>query len=246
MIVGVLVEISNQNVDKVFDYKVPKELEDKIKIGIRVEVPFSKRTLEGFVLNIKNETDIDTKEVISVIDEEQVLTSELLELGKKLKEETLSTLISCYQVMLPKALKAKHNTNISKKYDTYYILNNKVDIKLSKSAEEIINLFKEKDKVKKEDIVKISRSSLNTLVKNNILKEVKQQHYRLKYNNDNISKKELTTDQLKVVEEVRKTNGYEIFLLHGVTGSGKTEVYMELIEDELKKGKTSIVLVPEW
>ena len=245
MIVGVLVEISNQNVDKVFDYKVPKELEDKIKIGIRVEVPFSKRTLEGFVLNIKNETDIDTKEVISVIDEEQVLTSELLELGKKLKEETLSTLISCYQVMLPKALKAKHNTNISKKYDTYYILNNKVDIKLSKSAEEIINLFKEKDKVKKEDIVKISRSSLNTLVKNNILKEVKQQHYRLKYNNDNISKKELTTDQLKVVEEVRKTNGYEIFLLHGVTGSGKTEVYMELIEDELKKGKTSIVLVPE-
>ena len=126
LIIGVLVELSNKNIDKIFDYKVPKELENDIKLGIRVEVPFGRQTLEGFVLEIKNNYDgnFELKEIISIKDKEIVLNKELLELGKIMKNNTLATLISCYQVMLPKALKAKQGSIINKKYETFYYLNN--------------------------------------------------------------------------------------------------------------------------
>ena len=89
MIVGVLVQLSNKNIDKIFDYKVKDELLDKIKIGIRVEVPFGHQTLEGFVLEIKKEssTDLELKEIISIIDDDVILNDELLELGKKYKKK---------------------------------------------------------------------------------------------------------------------------------------------------------------
>ena len=83
MTIDVLVELTNRNVDKTFTYLVPKNLRDKIKVGVRVLVPFSSFKLEGFVLNIKEnlENDYELKEIIDVIDEEIVLTPELLELG---------------------------------------------------------------------------------------------------------------------------------------------------------------------
>ena len=89
LIIGVLVQLSNKNIDKVFDYSVPSELQDMIKIGIRVEVPFGKQVLEGFVLEIKNYSELDVKDILSIKDEEVILNDELLELGKlqgKLKE----------------------------------------------------------------------------------------------------------------------------------------------------------------
>ena len=70
MIIGVLVQLSNKNIDKVFDYSVPSELQDMIKIGIRVEVPFGKQVLEGFVLEIKSSSNLDVKDILSVKDEE--------------------------------------------------------------------------------------------------------------------------------------------------------------------------------
>ena len=109
MVVGILIEISHQNVDKIFDYHVPDILVPEIKVGIRVEVPFGRQTLEGFVLEIKDRSDCDNlRDVISIVDNDIVLNEELLSLGKRMHRELLSTLISCYQVMLPKALKAKH------------------------------------------------------------------------------------------------------------------------------------------
>ena len=112
MIIGVLVELSNKNIDKMFDYLVPKQLETDIKIGIRVEVPFGSQTLDGFVLEIKDKSssEFELKEIISIKDNDIVLNDELLELGRIMKNKTLATLISCYQVMLPKALKAKKGT----------------------------------------------------------------------------------------------------------------------------------------
>lgn len=247
MIIGVLVELSNKNIDRVFDYSVPDCFLDKIKLGIRVKVPFGKMELEGFVVEVKDSSDIEVKDILDVIDDEAILNSELLELGKKMQEDTLSTLISCYQIMLPKALKAKNGQVINKKFDTYYYLNKDIVCygKLSTSQEKIINLCMEKEYVLRKELVDISLSSLNTLIKKNILLEKKLEHYRLSYNEKIEPKKELTNDQKLVVDEVLANTGYYPYLLFGVTGSGKTEVYMELIEDALNKGKTSIVLVPE-
>ena len=119
MYIGVLVELSNKNIDKIFTYSVPPALQNKINIGIRVQVPFGKQTLEGFVISFVEKTDYETKDILEIIDDEPILNDELLELGKIMQEHTLATLISCYQVMLPKALKAKNGTVINKKFDTF-------------------------------------------------------------------------------------------------------------------------------
>ena len=98
MIIGVLVELSSKNIDKIFDYNVPEDLVSNMKIGIRVTVPFGRMTLEGFVLDIKknNDSDIELKSIISIVDNDIVLNDELLNLGKVMRDKTLSTLISCY------------------------------------------------------------------------------------------------------------------------------------------------------
>ncbi len=98
MVVGVLVELSNKNIDRIFEYNVPEKYTSIMKIGIRVLVPFGRQELEGFVLEIKKnkETDKELKDIINVVDSDVVLNSELLELGKWIKDETLSTLISCF------------------------------------------------------------------------------------------------------------------------------------------------------
>ena len=149
MIAKVLVELSNKNIDKTFDYIVPKKLEKDIKVGIRVKIPFGSMELEGFVLEISDskEKDLELKEIISIVDQDIILNKELLALGNYMHDNLLCTLISCYQAMLPKALKASNKTNINKKEDTYLILGDIDDIKLNAKQEEIIKLIKEKGKV---------------------------------------------------------------------------------------------------
>ena len=124
MVANVLIELSNRNIDKTFTYNIPNELENLIKVGIRVLVPFGKQTLEGFVLSISENTnsEIELKDIIKPIDDEVILNEELLELGKFIKRKTLSTLISAYQVMLPKALKADKKTKINKSYESNIII----------------------------------------------------------------------------------------------------------------------------
>ena len=125
MIAEVLVELKLKKVDKTFSYLIPSELSNQINVGIRVLVPFGKQKLEGFVLKVtdKIECDYKLKSIISIIDLKPILNAEMLELGKYLSKKTLATLISCYQTMLPSALKAKKGFNVNKKFVSYLVLN---------------------------------------------------------------------------------------------------------------------------
>lgn len=253
MVCECLVELEHVFIDKTFTYKINKEQLPLLKVGMRVVVPFGKQTLEGFVLKIYENKDVylenKLKEIISIVDTYPILNEELLTLGKYISKTTLCSLMTSYQAMLPKALKAKKKVNMTPKYDTYICINYGMynnDIKFNASQEKILELLKENKKVKKEVLNKISVSSVNTLLKKNILLEEKEENYRYNLINEEKIKFNLNEEQQKVYKEIFKfINTNETFLLYGVTGSGKTNVYMKVIEDVIKNNKTAILLVPE-
>lgn len=247
MIVSVLVEIKFKQKEKTFDYLVPSIIENDIKIGKRVLVPFGKQKLEGFIIEIKDDSDYDLKEIIKVIDEDPILNNELLELGKTISNENICNLISIYQSMLPSGYKASSKININKKMITYIALNNKEDAlsflnssKAEKQKEIIKNLLKNELILKS----KYSSQTIRTLISKGLIKEITREVYRL--NNDNEIRKlsKLNKYQEKVLNDI-KMSDKDIILLNGVTGSGKTEIYMHLIDGVIKHGKQAIMLVPE-
>lgn len=248
MYADVLVEIKAKNIDQTFTYKIPDNIKNKIQKGVRVIVPFGNQSLEGFVLNIKNtlESNYNLKEIISLIDEQPVLNEELLELGKYISKKTLCNLISAYQTMLPSALKAKIKDKTNKKLVSYIELNNS-DIKVTnQKQQEIINLIIKDKTVLKSICQQISSSSLQTLLKNNIVKEIKKEQYRLIENTPKLDTKiNFTEEQIQTINTISNTVGFVPFLIHGVTGSGKTAIYIELIDKVLKQNKEAILLVPE-
>lgn len=246
----VLVELKSKNIDKTFTYSIPTNLTDLVKVGARVLVPFGKQKLEGFVLKINKENnfDYDLKDILEVIDLEPVLNSELLELGKYISKKTLCNLITAYQAMLPTALKAKNGKVVSKKFDTYLIISDD-DFSLVKSNKqlEILNLIKINNKLLKREANKISEYSVKVLLEKGYIKEIKEEVYRLNIEEKELEEpRKLTSEQQTVVDKVVNSSGeFKPFLLHGVTGSGKTEVYMHIIADALKRNKEALVLVPE-
>lgn len=245
MVADVLVELAM--VDKTFTYLIPNDLIKFVKKGRKVLVPFGNKTLEGFVIDIKEDMpDYELKTIISVIDDEDILNDELLLLGKYISTKTFSSLIKSYQTMLPVALKAKNGKKVNKKYISYIILNN-LNGDFKGKQLEIVNKVKKENKVLKSILNNISSSALKTLLKNNILKEIVEEEYRLNENSYRTYKEVTLTDkQQKVVNSVlNEKNKFSPFLLHGVTGSGKTEVYIKIIEKIILDKKEAIVLVPE-
>lgn len=253
MVCDCLVELEHVFIDKTFTYKLSKEQEINLKIGMRVLVPFGNQTLEGFVLRIYENNNLieeeKLKSIISIVDTYPILNDELLKLGRFVSETALCSLMTSYQAMLPKALKAKKKVNMTPKYDIFIRINYdnyNDDIKLNESQQKIINLLKEKKIVTKDVLNKISLSSVNTLLKKKYLQEEKHEKYRYILDDTKKINFSLNEEQENVYNEVIKSlNKNKTFLLHGITGSGKTNVYMKLIEMVIKMGKTAIMLVPE-
>ena len=250
MYADVIIEYGNKAVDTLFTYIIPDNLRGKIKIGHRVLVPFNNREIEGFVLNISNEfnSKYELKEISSLCDLEPVLNEEMIILGEKIQKEILCSRISIYQAMLPKALKAKHNTNIGIKMNRYITLNISRDEALRyiegcrfAKQKEIISKLLDNDKILLSNV----NSSINTLIRNGVIKYIYEEVNRyVSKSSGKYRIVKLNSLQEEVVNSV-KLEEYNKYLLWGVTGSGKTEVYMELIDKVLKQGKNAIMLVPE-
>lgn len=250
MTIDVLVELKLKKIDKTFTYSVPQDLEEQIKVGVRVLVPFGNQKLEGFVLKINDDLDSKflLKDILKVVDDYPILNTEMLELGLYINKKTLAPLIACYQTMLPSALKAKKNLQVNKKYLTYLKLNDNIDnYSLTDKQKQIIDLLKSKKQILKKDVISISASCTKTLLSKGIISEYKNEVYRLDNTvSDNPKRVVLNDEQKKAVDEVcSNLNKFKPYLLFGVTGSGKTEVYMHIIENVISLNKEAIVLVPE-
>ena len=247
MYVKVLIEIRVKSNDMTFTYHVPSNVEDNLLIGKRVLVPFSNRTVEGFVLGYDAKTDdYEIKDIIKIIDDEPVLNDELIILGIYMSKKYLCPLINCYQSMLPKALKAGVKNGGGIKKLLYVKLNDNVinaDVKVKKQLE-IIDFLKDNKEVLKSSIQ--SKSSLGKLIEKGIVLEYYKETYR-KIETELDRKEILLTKEQKLVSKTIKSylNKQLVTLLYGVTGSGKTEVYIDVVKEVVKSGKSAIILVPE-
>ena len=250
MYADVLIEYSAKAIDQTFTYIIPDRLKEDLKIGMKVLVPFGNKIINGFVTNIKNNyaDTYELKEINDIVDKYFCLNEEMMELGKYLQAKTLCTKIAAYQTMLPSSLKVKEQKSNYSKYLTYIEINKDIkeideyieNNKRSKKQVEILNTLKEGKALKSS----FSQSSVKSLLEKELIKITNVQIYRLNNHEAQNIKIEFSKDQKTALETI-DLNSDKTYLLHGITGSGKTEVYIELIKRVVKSGKKAILLVPE-
>ncbi|MCH1623835.1 primosomal protein N' [Ferdinandcohnia quinoae] len=322
-VASVIVDVPAMQTDRTFDYLIPEKWKEIIQPGMRVAVPFGPRKVQGFVIKLKNEPEVERlKEIHSLLDLTPVLNEELLQIGYWLTEKTLCFMISALQAMLPAAMRAKYDKEIKllptsrldelepavqalmdestsiqwneiekrdllhvfqkdiKKgfLEVVYHVKNKTNKKTMKQVEPAISSSEIDDVIKtlpvqaskqKEaleyfktnhapilirDLLNIlgsTESTIKSLVKKGLLLEKNIEVYRDPYKDKTFQRTvplPLTNEQEKVISPILASiddEVHNVYLMYGVTGSGKTEVYMQAIDEVLKRGKEAIVLVPE-
>ena len=247
----VIINSEALEIDRPFTYKVPEEFNNEIKIGQIVKVPFGKgnKTSEGFILNLKNDDNIKfkTKNIAAILVKDPVIDEDDINLIEFLREKTLCKYIDAFRLLIPvgimKGAKAKKKKVIVLKNED---LSN---IKNPDGYKKIVEFFKTNSgKYTKSELINehsISQFNLNKLIENEVLSIEEESVFRYNdrvYNKD--SAKTLTIEQENIIREYINSDD-KMFLLKGVTGSGKTEVYMKLVERVLLEEKSAIILVPE-
>lgn len=240
-------------IDRPFTYNIPVELEEKVQVGQIVKVPFGmgNKTSEGFVLSIKEENEVNisfrVKKISSIVTDEPIINEGDINLINFLREKYLCKYIDAFRLLIPvgimKGAKSKRKKVIVFKSDDLSC------IQKPDGYIDIINFLRENSgKYTKSELINvnsISQYKLNKLIEKELL--VVEEETVFRYNNRTYNidyEKELTFEQKYVLDEYNNSDN-KLFLLKGVTGSGKTEVYMRMVEDVLEKNQSAIVLVPE-
>ncbi|MBQ7452928.1 MAG: primosomal protein N' [Clostridia bacterium] len=252
MFASVIVDIASSQVDKVFDYIIPDGL--TISRGNRVMVPFGKREIEGIVISVNETTRVDSAKLKTIshkLEDIPVISEEQFKVASFLKEEYNIGLADSFRLFLPSEMrlgKVKDLVAVCLTIDDEskakeYLSKLKANATQQQGA---IYAVLEEGKVLQSKLAKrFGQSALSKLKKEGVLVEKPEVVLRSPYKGVKILDKNitLTPTQKMVIERLTSESG--VFLLHGVTGSGKTEVYMNVIKDKISNGKTAIMLVPE-
>lgn len=257
---NIIVDISHEKLDKTFQYRVPDELEDVIKIGVAVDVPFGNRQISGYVVELTDEAEFDVnkiKPIIGIKAQSVAIESQLIELAGWIKDNYGSTMNQALKTVIPikKETKAVCRRNlhlaISEKdaMQKLAFFEDKHQTARARLLRELINL-KELDYSIVTGKLNVSSAVIKALTQQGIISVESTNDYRNPISH--LAQKEysisLNEQQQSVVDTVCQEYEHgqrNTYLLKGVTGSGKTEVYMELISYMISKGKQAIVLIPE-
>ncbi|MEA4852788.1 MAG: primosomal protein N' [Christensenella sp.] len=256
MYAKVIVDISHTQVDKVFEYRIPEGME--LREGMRVSVPFGgMKQVEGLVIDICQTTEFDAgkiKDVISPLEDFCALTAKQIALARFIREKYHTTLAAALRFMVPAQLRGGRVALKKQRFARLVLQGNEL-LAAEKTLYqkdgtpryprqiEVLDALKAQGSV---PAARLNSSALKTLEKKGVIiieeQEVKRKPFASKVKR--IEDYELTGFQKRALDDILHSGEHK-FLLHGVTGSGKTEIYIRVIRECLKKGRTAMLLVPE-
>jgi len=261
----VIVDISHEDLDRSFQYIIPKELEERIYVGVMVKIPFGRgnRIINGYVVGITKKPgwEISKMKKILEIEEQKVpVETELIALAGFIRENYGATMNQALKTVIPVRQKTKAVENrtilLTEKYKDSERLSELLALCEKKRASARLRLLKEFLQ-KKElsysyavNTLKVSAASVRELENQGIIKIDRQTVYRNPlgfledFKGEPAGETELNEEQKRIVEDIKKSDK-QVHLIYGITGSGKTRVYIELIKETIKAGRQAIVMIPE-